>query len=505
MMAARALSDMPTLKQLVEGFVEVADTDDTRVSAVCIDSRRVNPGDLFIALPGTRASGVDFMPEAVERGAAAILVDSGSEIQAGPYPVPVYSVPDLKFKTGLIAGRFYNHPSRELNIIGITGTNGKTSVCHFLGQALSRCCGPVVGTIGTLGHGIFGKPLSGNNTTPDAVTVHGLLSRFRDERAREVVMEVSSHALDQGRVSGVRFKTAVFTNLSHDHLDYHGDMKRYAGAKQRLFFSEGLQNSVINLDDPAGRELAERLQGRHRVIGYGLVEDLSLEYQPQLAVRAVVVHEDMYSHALNISSPWGEAMVQVNLPGTFNSYNVLAVLSVLCLHGVEFSTALKMLAGLRSVPGRMELFCHAESARIFVDYAHTPDSLAQTLSFLRRQCSGKLICVFGCGGDRDKTKRPQMGRVAGELADHLILTTDNPRNEPPGKIIRDIVSGISEGVSYEIEPDRRLAICSAIRMAGCDDVILVAGKGHELYQEAGLQKTPFNDRQVVEQLLEEFA
>ncbi len=502
MAATTTLAGMPNLGRLVEGFVELADADDRQISAVCIDSRRVTPGDLFIALSGTRTSGANFIHEAVSNGAAAVLVDASHTVQPGLYPVPVCSVPDLQFRTGLIADRFYNSPSSELNVTGITGTNGKTSVANYLAQAFSDNGSIDVGTIGTLGHGIFGGPLSGENTTPDAVTIHGLLARCRDGQIRDVVMEVSSHALEQGRVSGVSFKTAVFTNLSRDHLDYHRDLYSYARAKKKLFSSEGLQYSVINYDDKTGRELVKDLQGQHEVISYGLVKNLTPKDQPVPSIRAVILHENIDSLTLEISSPWGQGVVGVNLPGIFNAYNILAVLGV---QGIAFDEVLRRLSRLRSVPGRMELFRREGSARIFIDYAHTPDSLEQTLAFLRRQCSGKLVGVFGCGGDRDRGKRPEMGEVAGRYCDHLILTNDNPRQESPNQIIRDIVSGLGRPVSYEIQPDRRVAISQAISMSGLDDVILVAGKGHEVWQEIGAEKFPFSDRETVSRLLEERA
>lgn len=503
MMAAHSLSEAPTLGSLLQGMIDPVPVEDLTIQAVCIDSRKVTPGSLFLALDGTQTSGENYINDAIGNGAVAVLVGKDNADVPDLYSVPVYSVHDLGMKAGLIADRFYGSPSADMTVTGITGTNGKTSVSHFISQALSVEETRAVGIIGTLGIGVYGRLESTINTTPDPITLHSLLARFRDQQIGDVVMEVSSHALEQGRVNGVRFNTAVFTNLSRDHLDYHGDMGAYARAKRKLFMSDGLSHAVINHDDPFGRELLQGLDNQLEVITYGLTDQRKQRPVISPVVNATVLSEDIHSMVLDINSPWGSGDLQLSLSGTFNAYNVLATLCVLCVQGMSFTGAMESLQQLRSVPGRMEFFPDYKSAGIFVDYAHTPHALEQALVFIRSQCKGKLICVFGCGGDRDQGKRSQMGKIAEQFADRVILTSDNPRNEPPGRIIQDILSGMQRIVPVEIEPDRSLAIRLAIETAGKGDIVLVAGKGHETYQEILSNKLPFSDRQLVRNLLGE--
>ena len=474
-----------SLSELLAGFVDVGPGADCRISAVTLDSRRVEPGALFIALPGLRQDGRDFIADAVARGAAAIVYDS-HDFAAPSLPVPALGIAQLAACTSAIADRFYGAPSRHLIVIGVTGTNGKTTCTQLLAQALDRpprrCA-----VIGTLGYGFPGAIDPGLHTTPDAVATQRLLAEARSAGAAYAAMEVSSHALEQGRVEAVAFAVAVFTNLSRDHLDYHGDMDSYAAAKTRLFEREGLTAAVINRDDVYGRELIVRLGGRVRVITYGLtsgdIHALGLDCAPDgLRVRAM--------------TPRGELDLATPLLGRFNAYNLLATLATLLALGLEPDECAQRLSTLRPVPGRVERF-HAANHRplIVVDYAHTPDALEQVLRALRPHVSGKLWCVFGCGGDRD----PQMGEIAERLADHVILTDDNPRNESGDAIVRDIVAGMH--YRPRIIRERKAAITAAVSEAGVADVVLIAGKGHEDYQQIGETRYPYSDRDTVRALL----
>lgn len=499
MMAAEQLQ-WPTLYGLLDGLVEgLAAVPDCHLSGVQLDSRKLEAGNLFIALAGGRGHGALYVDSALERGAAAILLEA--EEAAPPQirswqgrSVPVLTVPGLRALAGVIAARFYGHPSRAMTVIGITGTNGKTSVSQFIAQALNPSA--PCGVIGTLGSGLWGRLVETGHTTPDAVSVQAELAKQREAGARSVAMEVSSHGLDQARVSGVSFDVAVFTNLSHDHLDYHGDMAAYAMAKQALFKQPGLKVGVLNLDDETGRQWYQALQGELELIGYSL--------KPELAGRAELVAETLELSTdgieLVITSPWGRARLSSPLLGRFNASNLLAALGALLGAGLALEPAVAALQAVRTVPGRMERFEAPGRALVVVDYAHTPDALEQALRALREHHPQRLLCVFGCGGDRDREKRPVMGAVAARLADTVIVTDDNPRHEDPDAIVREIVAGMGEA-QVRIERDRAAAIAAAIAEAGVGDIVLVAGKGHESYQQVGDTRLPFSDRAVVEGLL----
>ncbi len=484
--ATRRLSD------LLSGIAAVAPTEDVDIAGISADSRRIEPGWLFLAAPGTRADGRAFIAGALARGASAIVYEHG-ELPLD-VDVPAIPVQGLAARIGDIADRFFGSPSRKLFVVGVTGTNGKTTCTHLLAQVLdaadARC-----GLIGTLGVGFPEALAPATHTTPDAISVHALLSKFVRSGATSVCMEVSSHALDQGRVQGVDFDVAVFTNLTRDHLDYHGTMQHYAAAKTRLFEFAGLRAAVINGDDELGRSLIEKAAQRIKVVSFGF---------EQGDVHAAQVTPAPDGLTLDVVTPHGEITLRSPLLGRFNAANLLAVLAVLLESGMDLKQAAARLSLARPVAGRMERF-GGDAARplVVVDYAHTPDALQQALAALREHTRGRLWCVFGCGGDRDRGKRPLMGSIAERLADVVVLTDDNPRHEPAQMIIDDILAGMQ--TTPTVVRERRHAIRLALHEAKSDDVVLIAGKGHEDYQQVGDLRHAYSDRAVVQELLGEAA
>jgi UDP-N-acetylmuramoyl-L-alanyl-D-glutamate--2,6-diaminopimelate ligase len=452
------------------------------------DSRRAGPGTAFLAYPGERADGRAHIADAVARGAAAVLYDprDGFEWPAG-VRAPHAAVPDLKQRSGALAHELYGRPSEKLWMCGVTGTNGKTSCTYWIASLLPRA--KVIGTLGSGSPGAL-QPLG--NTTPDAVELHGLLKRFVGEKAEAVAMEVSSHGLVQGRVNAVAFDCALFTNLSHDHLDYHGSMEAYAEAKGRLFETAGLETAVLNLDDVVGVQLARRLTARGmRTIGYSLSRG---------GIAPGSVTEYVCMENGGVDSSWGRAGATIDAVGRFNHSNALGVLGCLIAYGMPFPEALRKLARLPAVPGRMERI--GDAPLVVVDYAHTPDALEKVLQALRpvaESRAGKLVAVFGAGGDRDPTKRPLMGAIAGRLADRVIVTSDNPRSEDPLAIIAAVRRDLA--ARHAVEPDRARAIAQAVAEASAQDVVLIAGKGHENYQEIQGRRLPFSDGAVAREAL----
>ncbi|MDM7322102.1 MAG: UDP-N-acetylmuramoyl-L-alanyl-D-glutamate--2,6-diaminopimelate ligase [Gammaproteobacteria bacterium] len=492
------------LSRLLDGLVAVEAKDDRPILGLCADSRRVQPGHLFIARRGERFHALDHAPEAVGRGAVAILAAEGDAAGLrAALGVPVFVLEDLVPALGKLADRFHNEPSKAVRVIGVTGTNGKTSVTHFIAQALALA-GQPSGLIGTLGMGPWDTLRPATHTTPDVLAVHAELARQRDAGVRYVAMEVSSHALDQGRVAGVRFRAAVFTNLTHDHLDYHGDLYAYARAKCRLFEERKPEAAILNMDDALGRELLEGLQGRMPLWAYGLGA------QPWSAGGASVVEArglrlDVAGIRIDLHTPLGKGVLTSPLMGEFNASNLLAALATLLELGMPLPDALVHLGRVAAPAGRMERFMAPGRPWVVIDYAHTPDALDKALRTLRRHAAGRLIVVFGCGGERDAAKRPRMGQVASSLADRVVLTDDNPRGEDGEAIIRAILAGMPEGGDVVIERDRRRAITLAVAQAAPEDIVLVAGKGHEDYQEIAGERRPFSDRAVVLELLGEGA
>ncbi|HZP87056.1 MAG TPA: UDP-N-acetylmuramoyl-L-alanyl-D-glutamate--2,6-diaminopimelate ligase [Burkholderiales bacterium] len=462
------------------------------VNGVRCDSRRIRKGDLFAAFPGESADARRFIPQAIERGAAAVLWEADGFCWNSDWSVPNAPVRGLREKLGYIAAQIYGDASRRMWVCGVTGTNGKTSCSHWIAQALTRLGRPTA-VIGTLGIGFPGALTPGERTTPDAAAIQEELADLHARGAQGAAMEVSSHGLDQGRVNGVTFAVALFTNLSRDHLDYHGTMEQYGAAKAKLFAFPGLQHAVVNVDDPFGVQLAEGIAAsRVSLLRYGLGKGDVAGHRLDLSSRGL---------KLEITTPWGPAALRSQLLGGFNALNLLGVLAVLLTAGVSLRDAADALAQLDPVAGRLQLLREPNRPLVVIDYAHTPDALQKVLETLRSLLppAGRLICVFGCGGDRDPGKRPLMGEVATRLADVAVVTSDNPRSEPPLAIIEDIVAGAHS--SYHIEPDRALAIRYALTNRGPDDIVLLAGKGHEAYQEIGDQRLPFSDLEVAQAVL----
>ncbi|PPD33448.1 MAG: UDP-N-acetylmuramoyl-L-alanyl-D-glutamate--2,6-diaminopimelate ligase [Methylomonas sp.] len=478
------------LSDLLSGFSTVA--SDIEIGGLSLDSRQIKSGDVFVALNGALQHGITHAEQAIANGAVAIIYDPAGLKQALPKAdvSNFIAISALSQHLGKIAARFYQHPSQQLDVIGITGTNGKTTCSQLLAQAIEAC-----GVIGTLGWGTPGHLEATLNTTPDALTVHKILHALQTQGKKTVAMEVSSHGLAQGRVNAVEFKGAVFTNLSHDHLDYHGTMQAYLEAKLNLFKNPALEFAVVNLDDPSSTQVLQTLHKNVNRWGF------SLSDRQVNDVQCLTVQNVAHSNAgINFEVTWsGQTLpAKTAVVGAFNLQNVLTVLCVLLGMGWSFDKAVAQLANLKAVAGRMETFGGANKPAVIVDYAHTPDALEKVLKAARGQ--GKLWAVFGCGGDRDKTKRPLMGRIAETCADHVIVTDDNPRSETSEAIIKDILTGcLSNRIS--IINDRAIAITTAVEQASQQDCIVVAGKGHENYQEIQGVKMPFSDQAVVQQAL----
>ncbi|PIE37539.1 MAG: UDP-N-acetylmuramoyl-L-alanyl-D-glutamate--2,6-diaminopimelate ligase [Gammaproteobacteria bacterium] len=455
-----------------------------------LDSRKVEPGAVFVALNGAAVDGREFAAQAIERGAVAII--SHAPIKSAA--VPVVIMLDVSARLGDIAARFFADPSRALTIIGVTGTNGKTTCTQSIAQILTAC-GERCGVIGTLGVQAGQELLDAANTTPDAIALQRQFAKWRDAGITHVAMEVSSHALEQGRVNAVQFDVAVYTNLSHDHLDYHGNMSAYRQAKARLFAIPGLRRAVINIDDKASAAMVEALAADVETLFY------SVRNNPKANVYVSDIREGLTASSAEFVSPWGEGELYCPLPGAFNVENVLACLAAL---GGEYplQDLLAAIANLSGVAGRMQRVVGAANApEVIVDYAHTPDALARVLQALRPHVSGQLFCVFGCGGDRDRRKRPLMGAEASRVADKLFITSDNPRGEDPNAIIDDIISGVKG--KWSREADRAAAIAAAVAEAGPRDCVLIAGKGHESYQIIGEDMCRFSDVEQAQSALAE--
>lgn len=524
MMAAERTSEDHRLAWLLEGIVPVPDVLDVAVMGLSADSREIAPGQIFLARSGATSNAVRFFDAAVAAGAVALICEGEPACFARDDGVVEVHVSDIVACTGLLADRFFAHPSRDVAVVGITGTNGKTSVSHFIAQAMARAVEDAVsapgegpcGVLGTLGYGVYGALRPSLLTTPDAIAVHAQLDELRDLGVRRAVMEVSSHALHQGRVAGVAFDGAVFTNLTRDHLDYHGDMQAYGEAKSALFDCATLRYAVINADDSFGAELLARRRDAVQTVAYGVDAGAgstagsapgsapgSGQASASQQLRARLIESADGGVSLSVHGPFGSGELSTGLVGRFNAYNLLAALAVLLCMGWQLPAALRCLASVQAPAGRMQrLGGAAGEPLVVVDYSHTPDSLERALESLRAQCSGALWCVFGAGGDRDRGKRPMMGAAAAAHADVIVLTDDNPRGEDGERIIEDVRGGIPKQARVLVERERAAAIAMAVAGAGAGDVVLVAGKGHENYQEIRNRRLPFSDAAAVRAALE---
>jgi UDP-N-acetylmuramoyl-L-alanyl-D-glutamate--2,6-diaminopimelate ligase len=473
-----------TLSELLLGL---ADAPDLPVSGIASDSRQLKDGFLFLACEGVSSHGLDYLSDAHNAGVCAVAWDASTASAPADVGVPMIAVENLAAHIGEIANRYYGNPSSNLKTIGITGTNGKTTVAWLIAQCLhqldERC-----GYLGTLGFGIDEMQGVEGMTTPAAVELHGHLADFLDQGATHAAIEVSSHALSQGRVDGVQFDAVLFTNLTRDHLDYHGDMQSYFESKALLFLEHAANCKIINLDSEFGTELATRC-GQDAVT-VSTHFDRVANGRPYVFVRSVVANER--GSDITITSSWGDGKFTLPLPGDFNVANAAIVLAYLLTTGVRVEQACDVLQLVDAPPGRMQQVPTTGSS-LYIDYAHTPNAIESALRALRPHCRGKLWCVFGCGGDRDTGKRPLVGEFAERLADRVIITTDNPRHEDPRMIIDEILAGFSNASDATIIEDRAAAIAWAIASAGPTDVVLIAGKGHEEYQEVGSERHAFSD------------
>jgi UDP-N-acetylmuramoyl-L-alanyl-D-glutamate--2,6-diaminopimelate ligase len=454
------------------------------IRELTLDSRNVRPGDLFLAVPGLSQDGRAHIADAIARGAAAVAYEATGAEVGQQHAVPMIPVVGLSQQLSAIAGRFYGEPSRGIRLVGVTGTNGKTSVTHLLAQALDAL-GERCGIVGTLGQGFFGALESGRHTTPDALSVQASLGGLKKAGAHTVAMEVSSHGLDQGRVAALDFKIAIFTNLSRDHLDYHETMDAYGDAKAKLFDWPSLRARVINIDDRFGASLAAKKRDS-RLVTYSLSDSAAAVHCP----RADFDDTGVRAHLV---TPQGEGLLRSALIGRFNLSNLLAVVASLIALDYPLDEILKVMPALQGPAGRMQRVGGGLRPLVVVDYAHTPDALEKVLEALRPHVRGQLHCLFGCGGDRDRGKRPLMAAIAERLSDHVLVTDDNPRTEQPSAIFDDIRGGLRDVERAQFQHGRGDAIAARIAQLGVDDVLLLAGKGHEDYQEIQGVRQPFSD------------
>lgn len=485
-MPAEHLTTEISLNALLE---RLANAPALPIVDIAIDSRQLKLRSLFLACEGATHHGLDFWEPAVEAGAVAIAYDS-STAKTVPENIGIPLVPVAKLAShlGEIANRFFGSPSEQLDVVGVTGTNGKSTVAWIIAQCLERL-GHKCAYAGTLGYGIGEIDSADDMTTPNVVEMHRRLAAFRDEYADHAAVEVSSHALDQGRVDGVRFDAALFTNLSRDHLDYHGSMRAYGDAKAKLFVEHRADHRIINLDSEFGADLAARCG--NDVVTVSTKFDRVANGRPYVFVRSVITRAT--GSEIRLQTSWGDARAFVPLPGDFNIANSSIVLAYLLSIGIKLDDACDVLGHILAPPGRMQRVDVAHGPAVYIDYAHTPNALDHALRALRAHCRAKLWCVFGCGGDRDAGKRPLMGRIVERLADRVVISSDNPRNEPPAQIIDGILAGLVDADAATVIEDRAAAIAWAIANAGTSDVILIAGKGHENYQIVGGSRLDFSD------------
>lgn len=481
------------LSTLLEGVARWPGGPDPQISDLSLDSRTVAPGACFFALGGSRDDGIRYVRDAAARGAAAVVAEARST-PAPELDIPLVEVASLREHLGTIVRRFFDDPSAALAVVAVTGTNGKTSVAHFTAQALAAL-GTRCGYVGTLGAGEPGTIEAGDLTTPDVVSLNRWLARFRDDGAAAVVVEASSHALSQRRLDAVRVRAACLTNLGHDHLDYHGSLEAYAASKRSLFAHAGLSHAVLNIDDALGRAIAGDLAPG--------VEAWTVSSRgAQATVSATAIENGVEGVSFTLCSGTRSARVTSSVAGRFNVDNLLAAGALLMALGHDVAAVGRALSTVEPVRGRME-FCGitTSGARVLVDFAHSPDSLEAVLEACAALAPRRLTVVFGCGGDRDRTKRPRMGAVAERLADRVILTADNPRSERNTDIVDDILKGCRAPARVLVEGDRATAIRRALEDAIAGEIVVVAGKGHESHQQVGALRTPYSDQSVIAALL----
>lgn len=478
------------LQQLLAPWMQ-QDISNPEILGLQNDSRQVKPGDLFLAYPGATADGRDFIAKAIEAGASAVAFEPNNFTFTLTSSIPCIAIAQLGMHLADIAKIFYDNPCNDLNLIGITGTNGKTTIAYQLAQAHQLLGKESAAYIGTIGQGAVDDLRPINNTTPDALVLLNLLAQYKKQGIKQVCMEVSSHALTQHRVDALAFNQAIFTNLTLDHLDYHHTFTEYAAAKAKLFAREELQYAIINQDDAYQKVMSDALNPRVKKITYGLHEGCD--------VKALEWHMAIDGTQIEVASPWGKQGFTIKSPGQFNIYNSLAIWTSLMLSGFAPKEVNAVMSQLKPAPGRMEIVAHAPY--VLVDYAHTPDALENALLTLKQLKKGQLWVVFGCGGDRDKTKRPIMGKAASSYADQIVVTSDNPRSEDPALIIEDIMQGIEPHSVVTQLVNREEAIAFALISAAKEDIILIAGKGHESYQQIGQIKHAFSDKDVVRSLI----
>ncbi len=490
-----------SLRSLLEG-IDAAQVPDVSITDLTLDSRAATAGSLFLAVPGIRHHGLDYAAQAIANGATVIAYEpDGTVTPQGSQGVHLVAVPNLRQIMGQLADRFFGSPSATISVVGVTGTNGKTTSAYLIPAAFAKLK-QSAGYAGTLGYGHIESLVDFGHTTADVINVHRQLASMRDAGDRFVGMEVSSHALEQGRIDAVRVHSALFTNLTRDHLDYHGTLEAYGAAKERLFHHPELQHCVINARDAFGCGMIGRLEkhgGRRTITAFAIDDSCRALGDRQL----FATHVELGGSGLRIrfDGSWGKGELESRLIGAFNAENLLGVMAVLLGLDVPLDKAVWALAQCAAPPGRMETLATANKPLVVVDYAHTPDALSKALQTARAHAKGRLICVFGCGGDRDAGKRPLMGEIAEQQADVVFLTDDNPRMEDADAIVADILQGFNQPAAAVVERDRAKAIARAIAVSAPDDLVLIAGKGHEEYQIVGRNVKYFSDREVVRECL----
>ena len=475
------------LKDLLFG---ITDAPPIKYNNICDDSRYVNKGTVFFAVKGLSFDGCDFIESAINSGACAVVYEPPYDLTNIETSVPIIAVEDLKLEISKIASRHYESSINKMKIIGVTGTNGKTTVSWLIHQGFKKI-GYKSGYIGTLGYGLDNLNLN-ELTTPSCMKLHEMLNEFQNSGAEYVVMETSSHAIDQKRIEGINFNTVIFTNLSRDHIDYHGNMENYGETKAKLFLERQSKIKIINIDDSFGRSLIERVD--EEVISTS-VEPINIEADKFISVTNYEINGSGFD--IDLKSSWGAFRAHIPLIGTFNIENVIQTIALFLSHGFSFSKIQKIIEGMKAPSGRMESVDIGNThllPKVLVDFSHTPDALKLSLQSIRNHYDGKIWCVFGCGGDRDRGKRKMMGKIAERYADYVIVTSDNPRNENPEKIISDILEGISSRVETIV--NREEAINFAIMKANKNEIILIAGKGHESYQKIGEEILDFSDHKI---------